>query len=185
MNSVIETILKTFKEGGNQKYGVEAVTQLEHALQSASLAEAENVPSHLIAAALLHDIGHILDGKELPKDDLANLNDLHEEIGYHWLLKYFGPEVASPVKLHVEAKRYLCTIDEHYTQKLSPTSLKSFHDQGGKMSKEEQSNFEQNLFFEAAVQLRTWDDTAKEANKSTPPIEHFVPYLEESLLKTT
>ena len=182
MNSVIEKILRTFKENGNKKYGVEAVTQLEHALQSASLAEAENAPAQLIAAALLHDIGHILDGNELPNDAAGNLDDYHEEVGYRWLLKYFGPEVAEPVRLHVEAKRYLCTIDESYQQKLSPTSLKSFYDQGGKMNKEEQLNFEQEQFFTAAIKLRTWDDAAKDYNKTTSPIDHFVPYLEESLL---
>ena len=182
MNPIIEKILTTFEHRGSEKYGTEAVTQLEHALQSASLAEAENASAQLITAALLHDIGHILDTDELPKDDSVNLDDLHEEIGYQWLLEHFGLGVAKPVQMHVMAKRYLCTIDDSYTKTLSPTSLKSFYDQGGKMSPTEKLAFEKDPFFEVAVALRKWDDTAKEANKKTQSIRHFLPYIEESFV---
>ena len=182
MHPIIEKILATFQQRGNEKYGSEGVSQLEHALQSATLAEKDKASVQLISAALLHDIGHILDEKDLPIDDSVNLDDLHEEIGYQWLKKYFGLEVAKPVQLHVEAKRYLCTVDENYEQTLSPTSRKSFYDQGGKMSATEQSSFEQDPYFNAAVKLRKWDDAAKIVGESTLGIEHFLPYLEKCLV---
>ncbi len=181
MHNITEKIIAVFEARGKEKYGSEAVTQLQHALQTALLAEEAKAEPALITAALLHDIGHILHEEALPTTDSENLDDFHEEVGYQWLLEYFGEEVAAPVKLHVEAKRYLCTIDETYEQNLSPTSLKSYYDQGGKMKGTEKEVFESNPFFEPAVLLRRWDDLAKEADKETPGIEHFAPYIEECL----
>lgn len=181
MRNIIEEIISTFENRGHEKYGNEAVTQLQHALQAATLAEADHASFSLITAALLHDIGHIIHQGELPQNNSENLHDLHEEIGYLWLLEHFGERVARPVKLHVEAKRYLCTTDKAYANKLSPTSLKSFHDQGGKMDHAEIQTFEKDPYFKEAVQLRIWDDQAKATHVNTPPINHFVQYLQRSL----
>ena len=125
MSDVIERILHTFDLRGDLAYGTEAVTQRQHALQSATLAAAEQADSSLVAAALLHDIGHILDAAELPQGIETDLDDAHEERAYQWLLRHFGPAVADPVRLHVAAKRYLCTLDPGYAEKLSPTSFKA------------------------------------------------------------
>lgn len=181
MNLIIKQIKAIFEERGTESYGSEAVTQLQHALQCASLAEKAGAIPHQITAALLHDIGHILHAEALPMDDSIDLHDLHEEIGYHWLVEHFGDEVAGPVKLHVEAKRYLCTIDESYEQKLSPTSFKSYQDQGGKMSASEKALFENDAFFKRAIQLRRWDDLAKDPAWATESLEHFIPYIEACL----
>jgi predicted HD phosphohydrolase len=131
----------------------------------------------LIAAALLHDIGHILDENALPQDCDQNLDDRHETRAYDWLVGHFGTEVADPVRLHVPAKRYLCTVDPDYVNALSPTSHKSYLDQGGPMSEDELNQFQSELHCEAALQLRRWDDAAKVAGKSTPRVEDFVPQL--------
>ena len=141
----------------------------------------ENDDSQLVTAALLHDIGHIMLEDDLPKSTEKNLNDDHEKKAYQWLLGHFGPRVADPVLLHVEAKRYLCTQDEAYMNNLSSTSLKSFHDQGGKMSKTEQEEFESQTFYVEAFMLRKWDDKAKNP-KMEPPQElhHFIPHIEHS-----
>ena len=142
-----------FDQRGHLAYG-EGVSQLQHALQAASLAERDDAPSNLIVAALLHDFGHLLHG--LPEDVAEQgVDGHHEQIGEKWLEKYFGPEVSQPVRLHVAAKRYQCTINSDYFSQLSSASKKSFALQGGKMSGDEIIAFEKNPFFKDALQLRT------------------------------
>jgi phosphonate degradation associated HDIG domain protein len=182
MSDVIESILRTFDLRGDLAYGSEAVTQRQHALQSATLAAAEQADSRLVAAALLHDIGHILDAAELPHGIDTDLDDAHEERAYHWLLRHFGPAVADPVRLHVAAKRYLCTVDPGYAGKLSPTSFKSYLDQGGPMNPEERADFEAEPHFEPSLRLRRWDDLAKDPAMATRTIADFRPDLEQALL---
>ena len=183
MNPVITTIIEVFETRGTEAYGSEAVNQLEHALQCGALAVESEAPPSLVTAALLHDIGHILGEDQLPADDQTNLDDGHEERAHPWLHEHFGPAVADPVRLHVAAKRYLCTIDPGYVSTLSPTSLKSYHDQGGDMSGAERAAFEAEPHFRDAVTLRRWDDLGKTPGLVTPSIGYFVPYLEKSLLR--
>ena len=181
MNSIIPIIIEVFETRGTEAYGSEAVNQLEHALQCASMAVEGGAAPSLVAAALLHDIGHILGEDQLPADDHADLDDRHEARAHPWLLEHFGPAVADPVRLHVAAKRYLCTVDPDYVSALSPTSLKSYHDQGGNMSDAERAAFEAEPHFRDAVTLRRWDDIAKAPGLETPAVTFFVPYLEKSL----
>lgn len=183
MHSTLESIQKTFQNHGGEKYADEEVTQVQHALQSAVMAEEERASDSLVVASLLHDIGHIMDGNELPKALEENLHDQHESRAYEWLLESFGPAVADPVRLHVAAKRYLCTTDQSYLEKLSPTSLKSYKDQGGRMSEEELSEFENEEFFQEAVMLRKWDDKAKDPDKNTPTIDYYIKLMEPLLIK--
>ena len=175
------TISNTFGRRGNENYGIEEVTQLQHALQSAALAEAEAASARQISAALLHDIGHILYAEALPVSVQENLDDAHEHRAYEWIRERFGAAVADPVRLHVAAKRYLCTVDDTYAGQLSPTSYKSYMDQGGKMSASELAAFEAEPYFKAAVQLRRWDDQAKAKDKTTPAFSHYEKYLKLAL----
>jgi phosphonate degradation associated HDIG domain protein len=182
MSDIIDRILRTFDQRGDLAYGGEAVTQRQHALQAATLAAAEQAGPRLVAAALLHDIGHILDADELPAGTDTDLDDAHEERAYGWLLRHFGPPVADPVRLHVAAKRYLCTVDPAYAGKLSPTSHKSYLDQGGPMNAEERAAFEAEPHFEESLRLRRWDDLAKDPSMATLRIPAFRPALEQALL---
>jgi phosphonate degradation associated HDIG domain protein len=174
LSSVIQKIRATFASRGDEKYADEGVTQLQHALQCAKLARLEAANVQLVVAALLHDIGHILGESDLPSNCKQNLDDHHEERGYAFLLQHFGDAVADPVRLHVAAKRYLCTIDSQYAQRLSPTSHKSFLDQGGLMSPEEVEDFRSEPHFEAAVRLRKWDDTAKDPADRGAGLDDFL-----------
>ena len=176
-----QTIIDLFEKRGNERYGKEDVTQLQHALQCAALAQAEEAGAVLVTAALLHDIGHLMGEEHMPATTTENLDDGHEEKAHEWLNTLFGPEVADPVRLHVAAKRYLCTVDPSYSQKLSPTSYKSYLDQGGPMSDAERRAFEAEPHYQAALRLRHWDDQAKAPDLQTPEITAFVPYLEEVL----
>ena len=181
---IVSRILSVFRQRGGEMYGSEAVTQLEHALQAASLARQSCASSELIAAALLHYSGHLL-GDDAARRGTAqmpqNLDDAHEERGRRWLRDHFGPQVSDPVRLHVAAKRYLCTVEPEYLECLSPTSLQSFHDQGGTMSHEEVQAFESEANYEAALSLRRWDDTAKIVGQKTPAIEDFITELTASV----
>ena len=177
----VEKIVELFEKHGDSEYGGEAVTQLEHALQAALLAEQEKAPASLIAAALLHDVGHLL--HDLPNDAPdQGIDDHHENSAGHFLRKWFPASVAEPVRLHVAAKRYLCATDPTYMARLSEPSLISLKLQGGPMTDSEIAEFEANPFFKDAVRLRHWDDTAKDPELSTPPFNHFVGYLRETVL---
>lgn len=182
MHSKVTQILDAFAKRGADQYAGEEVTQLQHALQSGQLAMRANASPKLVAAALLHDIGHILDDPDEPHDGNENLDDKHESRGYQFLAEHFGPHIADPVRLHVAAKRYLCTKNPSYEQHLSATSLKSFHDQGGRMSPAEIEQFEAEPFYREALQLRHWDDAAKDPSAVTPPIEDFAHLIEASLV---
>lgn len=175
--AVLARIESLFAERGGGEYHGEAVTQLEHALQAASMAEADGHPPALIAAALLHDVGHLLHGHG--EDYLDHgVNDRHEDLGARFLAKAFGAEVVEPIRLHVPAKRYLCAARPDYFASLSPASVCSLELQGGSMSADEAREFEAHPQFAAAVALREYDDRAKVVGLITPPLAHFRKYLE-------
>ncbi len=177
----VSHILECFRLRGNSRYGKEAVSQIEHALQTAYAAEQSNGSPQLIAACLLHDVGHLL--HDLPDDAPdKGIDDEHEQLGAAWLIEYFLPEVVEPIRLHVAAKRYLCAVDKEYFSKLSPPSVQSLELQGGPMTKSQAEHFEVHSHFKAAVLLRRFDDQAKIPHLPTPPLEHYEQHLMQSLL---
>lgn len=174
--SIAEEIQRLFAAHGHSQYGGEAVSQQEHALQAALLAEREQAQPELIIAALLHDVGHLL--HELPDDAPdRGIDDRHETLAAHWLAKRFGPEVVEPARLHVAAKRYLCATDAAYCRELSYPSALSLKLQGGPMTPDEVREFESQPHFESAVRLRRWDDAAKLAGLETPDVGHYMKYV--------
>jgi [1-hydroxy-2-(trimethylamino)ethyl]phosphonate dioxygenase len=176
---VTQEILRLFRARGGSQYGGEAVTQLEHALQAAMFAEREAAEPALIAAALIHDVGHLL--HELPSDAPdQGIDDRHETLAAGWLAQRFPPAVVAPAAMHVAAKRYLCAVDGDYLQQLSAPSIQSLALQGGPMSPEELWQFEARPYFEDAVRVRRWDDAAKVVGLTTPDLEHFAQYLDRA-----
>ena len=151
------SIAALLEEKGSRRYGLAAVSQLQHALQAALLAEQTGGDAALVTAALLHDIGHMVHG--LGEDPAADgVDDRHEELGRAYLAALFGPAVTEPVRLHVAAKRYLCATEPDYFAKLSPDSVRSLALQGGPMSAEEVAAFRALPHSEAAVRLRRFDE---------------------------
>jgi len=169
-----------FAERGGGEYHGEAVSQLEHALQGAWMAEKDGHPAAVIAAALLHDVGHFLHGHGEDYLD-KNINDRHEDLGARFLSRAFGPEVTEPIRLHVPAKRYLATARPGYRELLSPASTKSLELQGGPMTPDELRAFEREPHFASAAAVREYDDRAKVPGLPTPPYAHFRQYLEAVL----
>jgi phosphonate degradation associated HDIG domain protein len=177
---VLARVERLFAERGGGEYHGEAVTQLEHALQAAHMAETDGRPAEWIAAALLHDVGHLLHGHG--EDYLEHgINDRHEDLGARFLAHGFGPAVTEPIRLHVPAKRYLCAARSDYFATLSSASVRSLELQGGAMSADEVREFERHPHFAAAAAIREYDDRAKVVGLSTPPFAHFRTYLEASL----
>jgi phosphonate degradation associated HDIG domain protein len=177
MVAELEKILNIIGQGGAYSYGGEAVSQLEHALQCAALAEAVGEKSALITAALLHDLGHLLPFSEEAAGQ--GLDDRHEESGANYLQRFFGPEVTEPIRLHVPAKRYLCQVDKTYWDGLSPVSKKSLELQGGIFSVSEAEVFINQPFAKEAVRLRQWDDQAKVRGLATPNLDYFARVAEK------
>jgi phosphonate degradation associated HDIG domain protein len=170
--TIMDTIIELFARRGEAAYHGEAVSQTEHALQAALLADREGAPDRLVVAALLHDVGHLLDGQD---EDLAprGVDGRHEEAGCAWLARYFGPDVTEPIRLHVAAKRYLCAVAPSYIDGLSPASRRSLKLQGGAMNDEQRAEFVSNPAHADAVRLRHYDDTAKVPGLEVPGLEHY------------
>ena len=162
-----------FATKGGEQYTGEPVTQLEHALQSAMLAENEGANDALVTAALLHDLGHLLhDLGATPT--LQGVDDVHQYRALPFLRGLFGDDVLDPIKLHVDAKRYLCATRAEYFAALSDDSKRSLALQGGIFSPGQADVFIRQPGAEAAVRLRIWDDLAKADGLVTPPLAHFM-----------
>ncbi len=176
--SIADEIFGIFRRRGADAYFGESVSMTEHGLQAAHFAQTCAAPPALIVAALLHDIGHLVD-HDVPGDIAEWTVDAHhEEIGGLWLAKRFRPEVSEPVRLHVPAKRYLLATDAAYFAKLSPASVVTLELQGGPMAVHEVSKFETEAFHREAVRVRQWDDQGKVAGLKTPGLGDFRALIE-------
>jgi phosphonate degradation associated HDIG domain protein len=174
--SPIEQIAGIFHGLAATAYVGEAVTVAEHMLQTASAAQAEGASDDLIAAALLHDIGHLADDRAAYSPD-ETVDWRHEVTGAAMLEAFFPPIVAQAVRLHVAAKRYLCAIEPEYIDTLSRASKYSLSLQGGPMSKAEAATFRDLQFSREAVRVRRWDDGGKVAGAPTRSFDDFRPLL--------
>ncbi|MDR3621397.1 MAG: HD domain-containing protein [Paludisphaera borealis] len=176
---VIGEIRRVFAERGDSAYGGEAVSQQEHALQAAHLARIAGADAGLTVAALLHDVGHLL--HDLPDDAPDDgVDDRHERLAASWLARWFGAEVVEPVRLHVEAKRYLCAVDPSYERRLSEPSRLSLKLQGGPMTEAEVEAFQSSPHHAAALALRGWDDEAKDPHAVVEGLDAYIPLIEEA-----
>ncbi|HEY0934089.1 MAG TPA: hypothetical protein VGD91_10130 [Trebonia sp.] len=188
MMSPVDRIAELFDAQGAADYLGEPVTLGAHLLQAGALAAAAGAPPALVAAALLHDTGHLrgadpgadeseLSGREL----MAGTDNDHGRRGAAWLARWFPPAVTEPVRLHVAAKRYLCAAEPGYLALLSPASVYTLSLQGGPMDAGEAAAFRAVPHADGAVAVRRWDDAAKDPAADVPGISWYRPLLEELL----
>lgn len=161
----MDFLIQLFTQKGDAEYIGEPVSQWEHASQSAELALAAGADDEVVLAAFLHDVGHLCHDADAPQ--MAGFGTLrHEQVGAEFLRRHGAPErVARLVEAHVQAKRYLTWRDADYLARLSPASRETLDWQGGPMSTEEAQAFEQDPDFEDILQLRRWDEAAKETGR--------------------
>lgn len=172
----VAALLELYDRLGASRYG-EDVTQRQHALQCAELALSDGAGDELVAAALLHDVGHLVAGAHGPqwRDDVDD--DRHEALGAQVLAVVLGTGVAAPVALHVTAKRWRCTVEPGYHDALSSTSRATLVAQGGPLDEVARARFEAHPGFEHAVALRTWDDRAKRPDAEPGTMGDYEPLL--------
>ena len=179
--SVAVEISTLFGVRGAGAYFGESVSMAEHGLQAAFFAQADGAPPALVIAALLHDVGHLVD--VVPDDITDWIQDArHEESGADWLAARFPLAISEPVRLHVPAKRYLCAVDCAYFSRLSDPSLHTLKLQGGPMNAGEVAHFEQQPFHREAVCVRRWDDRGKIAGLGTPGLAAYRAMIEAAAL---
>jgi phosphonate degradation associated HDIG domain protein len=176
----ITDIAALFAAKGDRAYSGEPVSQIEHALQSAELAELSGAEPALITAALLHDLGHLLnDQGETPTE--RGIDDVHQYFALPFLRTLFDDDVLNPIKLHVDAKRYLCATRHGYYEALSADSKRSLALQGGIFDAMQCAAFHALPGAQHAVSLRLWDDKAKIEGHVTPPLAHYLPIMEAAV----
>ena len=170
----LDLVQEIFEREGAAEYLGEAVTMADHMLQTAAVAERAGASEAMVAAALLHDIGHFA----AARNDAGDWHRKHDEAGARFLEGRFGPDVVGPVRLHVAAKRYLCAVEPDYVDRLSPASVHTLEKQGGPMSPDEVAAFEAEPFHAEAVRLRRWEEDGKSVGRDAPAFGHYRPLLE-------
>ena len=180
--TIVMFLADIFERRGSEAYLGESVTMAEHMLQGAWLAEQDHASDELVAAALLHDVGHFTSefGAYAP-DDTEDKH--HDDAGAEVLAPFFPPVVVACVQLHVAAKRYLCAIDPTYLSKLSEASRHTLSLQGGPMSDQEVAEFRRNPFHREAVRVRIWDEGGKIVGLKTREFMDYAPLLQRVIEK--
>ncbi len=173
--SPTDRIAELFAREGMRSYLGEQVSIAVHMLQTGALAEKTGAADAIVAAALLHDVGHFeaVSPRPTRARQLEEQDFRHQDSGADWLAQWFSTEVTEPVRLHVLAKRYLCAVERTYLARLSPASVHTLALQGGPLTPAEVGEFERMPHAQAAVNVRRWDDQAKDPGVATPAFEHF------------
>lgn len=176
----VDSIFDLFARFGERDYVGEAVSQAAHAAQAAAHAARAGAAPAVVAAALLHDVGHMV-GLSDPAAH-AFMGDCgamhHERLGGAFLAAAGLPaRVSGLVAAHVSAKRYLTGRDAGYLAKLSPASATTLGFQGGPMTPAECDAFEAEPEFRTILLMRTWDEAAKVPGARVPPVAAYEPLL--------
>lgn len=173
-NAVADEIIDLYRHHGGSEYAGEKVTQLEHMVQAAQLAEMQGYDEEVVLAAFLHDIGHICETAHGDNEMGGYGIKDHEEAGAEFLRRNgFSERLITLVQSHVEAKRYLTYKYPGYYDQLSEASKKTLEYQGGRMSETEADDYEKLPLFDLIIQMRRWDDDAKLLERPVPDLEKY------------
>lgn len=182
MTAIADRLLTALAGSAARRYGGEVVSELEHALQCAELANAGGADEELQLACLLHDVGRYAIDQALVADTLEATRvgpsaRGHHDLGADLLAPWVPERVAWCVRMHADAKRYLCATEPGYLARLSPASRHTLGLQGGVMSPDDAARFAEHRWARDAVALRRWDDQAKVVGKPTRPLDEWAPLV--------
>lgn len=180
MSSFLE-VKELFESASAEEYLGEDITLVEHMIQCAELARADNAQDWLIVAALLHDIGHVLVPDAAFAQD-SGIDMHHDDVGAEWISKRFPNNIVQAVRLHVDAKKYLVATDADYYNQLSQASKITLDIQGGMFTESEATDFIQQQYAYEAVLLRRWDDAGKKRGAARTTIEDYADLINEVAL---
>ena len=174
IESVLDQIFEPYLRHGSDDYIGEPVSQIEHMSQCAELARLQGHDDEVILAAFFHDLGHIC-AKYGEADNMGGFGRLsHEKVGADFLrARGFSEKIATLVGSHVEAKRYLCARSSAYYNRLSAASKQTLKFQGGPMSAAEVAAFESDPLHSLYIELRAWDELAKQQNHPVPDLDIY------------
>lgn len=181
--AVLQKIESLFAERGSTHYD-SFTTQDEHARVTAFVAQQAGADRATVVAAFLHDIGHLLLDEHAGRSDFLQEDRCHEHAGHVFLRSRFGAAVSEPVRLHVGAKRYLCSVDAAYYDGLSEASKRSLALQGGPLSANEAAEWEKQPYASVAAQMRRWEDEGKRLWESGKLTEAMLPSRDALLGET-
>ena len=170
-----------------RRYGGEAVSELEHALQCAELARDAGADEELQLACLLHDIGRYAVDQTLVRDTTEPTRAAadargHHEVGADLIAPWVSERVAWCVRMHADAKRYLCATEPEYFDRLSAASRSTLRLQGGVMSPGDAARFASHRWARDALLLRRWDDAAKVVGRTTRSLPDWAPLVRRHCL---
>jgi phosphonate degradation associated HDIG domain protein len=182
IKNTIDEVLSLYQKFGDEDYIGEPVSQIEHMCQCAQLAEEGGYDDEVILAAFFHDIGHFLE-HVMPAGQMDGFGVVdHEKLGASYLhQKGFSEKISKLVTSHVAAKRYLTYRYPEYFDQLSEASKRTLEFQGGVMTQEEATGFENDPLHALYIQLRRWDEQAKETGRALPPLDHYRKMMEDHL----
>ena len=177
---MIESLLEAMAHSAARAYGSERVSELEHALQCAELADAAGADGELVLACLLHDVGRFAVDQTLVADRVGAARGRgrgHHDVGADLIAPFVPERVAWLVRMHADAKRYLCTTEAGYHARLSPASQHTLTLQGGLMTADEVARHAAHPWLVDALRLRRWDDQAKVIGQPPRPLAAWEPLL--------
>lgn len=167
---VICQALDLMRNTKDEMFG-EKISHIEHAMQSYTYAKLHHPrDTELAVATFWHDIGHSLYTSKsakalgptisLMEKDGVMLGVVDHDIHAHNLFHDVLPDRCCDLILnHTLAKRYCMELS-----RLSAASLETFHQEGGPLTVDERTAFENNPRFEDCLLLRECDDAGKDPN---------------------
>lgn len=186
----VKQLLSFIDAQGQGDYLGEAVSQVQHSLQSATLAQQSQADNETVIAALLHDVGRFIPEAEnmpaqIAPDGTYVGNASHEILGEQYLRQLgFSDKICQLVGAHVMAKRYLTAVDKDYYDGLSQSSKMTLEFQGGVFNEQQVQEAQKDPLLQEKLQVRKWDDLAKDPDMQTPPLSSFEDMMVASLLQS-
>ncbi|KAG4428915.1 hypothetical protein IFR05_015602 [Cadophora sp. M221] len=186
----IATLFSFITAQGSSDYLGENVSQLQHSLQAAYLANQAGADNETVLAALLHDVGRFIpQSMEMPKMIAPGGTFIgrasHEVLGERYLRELgFSEKICQLVGAHVMAKRYLTAVDGKYYEGLSRSSKQTLELQGGIFTPEQVKQAQKDPWLEQKLAVRRWDDLAKDPNLKVEPLSFYEDMAIKSLLES-